>query len=85
MRNEAITHEYCYTVLFHRAAEGAYLVTCPTLPGLMAQGNSLAEARLRAADAIRCYLECLRKHGVDFPVEHYWPRALQIEVALDLV
>ena len=52
-----------YTVLFEPAEEGGYIVTCPALPRLVTEGDTLAEARVMAADAIRAYLDSLRKDG----------------------
>ena len=52
-----------YTVLFEPAEEGGYVVTCPALPGLVTEGDTLAEARVMAADAIRAYLDGLRSDG----------------------
>ena len=52
-----------YTVLFEPVEEGGYVVTCPALPGLVTEGDTLAEARLMAADAIRGYLDSLRRDG----------------------
>lgn len=54
-------HEYRYTVLFEPAEEGGYVVTCPALPGLVTEGDTLAEAREMAADAIRGYLDVNRR------------------------
>lgn len=59
--------EYNYTVLFEPAEEGGYVVTCPALPGLVTEGNTLDEARAMAADAIHEYLESLRKDGQPIP------------------
>jgi antitoxin HicB len=59
--------EYSFTVFFEPAAEGGYVVTCPALPGLVTEGDSLAEARRMARDAIRAYLESLRKDGEAIP------------------
>ena len=59
--------EYCYTVLFEPAEEGGYVVTCPALPGLVTEGETLEEARTMAKDAIRAYLESLRKDGLPLP------------------
>jgi antitoxin HicB len=56
-----------YTVLFEPAEEGGYVVTCPALPGLVTEGDTLEEARAMAADAIRTYLESLRKDGEQIP------------------
>ena len=61
--------EYSYTVLFEPAAEGGYVVTCPALPGLVTEGDSLDEAREMARDAIRAYLESLRKDGEPIPAD----------------
>jgi antitoxin HicB len=68
-RKESITtDEYTYTVLLERDEEaGGFVVTCPALPGLVTEGNTLAEARAMAADAIKGYLESLRKHGHPIP------------------
>jgi antitoxin HicB len=62
------TQEYTYTVLLERDEEaGGFVATCPALPGLVTEGDTLAEARAMAADAIRGYLESLRKHGDPIP------------------
>jgi len=59
--------EYNFTVLFQPAVEGGYVVTCPALPGLVTEGDTLPEARRMAQDAIRAYLESLRKDGEPIP------------------
>ncbi|MGD0966275.1 MAG: type II toxin-antitoxin system HicB family antitoxin [Candidatus Acidiferrales bacterium] len=59
--------EYNFTVFFEPAVEGGYVVTCPALPGLVTEGDTLAEARRMAQDAIRAYLESLRKDGEPIP------------------
>jgi antitoxin HicB len=57
-----------YTVVFEPDEEGhGYTVTCPALPGLVTEGDTLEEARRMAADAILCYLESLRKDGLPIP------------------
>ncbi len=58
---------YRFTVLFEPAEEGGYVVTCPALPGLVTEGNSLRDARAMARDAIAAYLESLRKDGLTVP------------------
>ena len=37
--------EYRYTVVYEPAEEGGYVVTVPTLPGLVTEGDTLEEAR----------------------------------------
>ena len=69
--------EFRYTVLFEPAEEGGYVVTCPALPGLVREGDTLEEARQMAEDAIRGYLESLSKEGKPLPSD--------IELSLDPV
>lgn len=61
------TREYRLTVFFEPAEEGGYVVTCPALPGLVTQGETMDEARAMAQDAIRAYLESLQKDGLPIP------------------
>jgi antitoxin HicB len=71
-------HKYLYKVLFEPAEEGGYIVTCPSLPGLVTEGDTLDEAREMAADAIRGYLESLAKAGLPIPPEDPEPRGALI-------
>jgi predicted RNase H-like HicB family nuclease len=66
--------EYRYAVLFEPAEEGGYVVTCPSLPGLVTEGDTIEEARAMAAEAIRGYLEALAKDGLPIPPEDPQPR-----------
>ena len=78
--------QYNFTVLFEPAEEGGYVVTCPALPGLVTEGDTLEEARTMASDAIRGYLESLRKDGQPIPTDKAVPaepRKEHISVALD--
>lgn len=59
--------EYNYTVLFEPAEEGGFVVTCPALPGLVTEGDTLEEAREMAQDAIKGYLESLRRDHLPIP------------------
>ena len=59
--------EIRYTALFERAEEGGYVVTCPALPGLVTEGDTLGEAREMARDAIQGYLESSQKDGLPIP------------------
>ena len=49
------------------AEEGGYVVKSPALPGLVTEGDTLEEAPAMAEDAIRAYLESLRKDGAPIP------------------
>jgi predicted RNase H-like HicB family nuclease len=78
--------EYQFTVLFEPAEEGGYVVTCPALPGLVTEGDTLAEARTMAEDAIRAYLASLRKDGLPIPHDKKLvldPVKEQVRVALE--
>ena len=59
--------EYRYTVLFEPAEEGGFVVTCPALPGLVTEGDTIEEARAMGEDAIRGYIESLRKDHLPIP------------------
>jgi antitoxin HicB len=58
---------YTFTMLFEPAEEGGYVVTCPALPGLVTEGDTLEEARQMAEDSLRGYLESLREDGRSIP------------------
>ena len=67
------TQEFSFTVLFEPAEEGGYVATCPSLPGLVTEGDTLEEARANARDAIRGYLESLAKDGMQPPSDKEIP------------
>lgn len=81
-RNTLADIEHRYTAVYEPAEEGGYVVTVPALPGLVTEGDTLEEARAMAEDAIRGYLESLRKHGEAIPVEQGEPITEQILVNL---
>lgn len=60
---------YEYTAVFERNEAGRYTIIVPALPGLVTEGRNLEDARRTAADAIRCYIEGLRKARVEVPEE----------------
>ena len=49
-----------HRIIIEPAEEGGYVVTCPSLRGVVTEGETLEEARAMAADAIAGYLELLR-------------------------
>ncbi|HXW84737.1 MAG TPA: type II toxin-antitoxin system HicB family antitoxin [Candidatus Binataceae bacterium] len=59
--------DFYFTVLFEPAEEGGYVVTCPALPGLVTEGDTLKEARAMARDAIAGYVASLRAEGLPVP------------------
>jgi predicted RNase H-like HicB family nuclease len=72
---------YTFTMLFEPAEEGGFVVTCPALPGLVTEGDTMEEARRMAEDALRLYLETLVEDGVPIPSDKL-PIAEPIEIAL---
>lgn len=58
-----------YSILYTPAEEGGYVVTCPALPGVVTEGDSLEEAREMAREAVRAYLESLQKDGLPLPAD----------------
>lgn len=86
-RAKAVKSEsFTYTVVFEPDEEaGGYTVTCPALPGLVTEGDTLEEARAMAADAIRAYLESLRQHGDPIPLsEEYETEPIRETVTVRL-
>jgi len=72
---------YKFTMLFEPAEEGGYVVTCPALPGLVTEGDTLEEASRMAADALRLYLETLIEDRMPIPSDKV-PIARPIEIAV---
>ncbi|MCR4322732.1 MAG: type II toxin-antitoxin system HicB family antitoxin [Candidatus Azambacteria bacterium] len=60
---------YQYTSIFELNEDKSYTVTVPALPGLTTEGKDLKEARTMAEDAIRCYIEGLKKAREAIPFE----------------
>ena len=61
------TQSHEFTVLFEPAEEGGYTVTCPALPGLVTEGDTMEEARANAIEAMEGYLESLIADGLPIP------------------
>jgi predicted RNase H-like HicB family nuclease len=58
-----------YTAFLEANEHSGYTVTIPSLPGLVTEGEDLDHARSMAQDAIRCYIEGLKKAKEPIPVE----------------
>lgn len=59
--------KYVFTVLIEPAEEGGFTVTCPVLPGLIAEGDTLKEAREQVKDAISIWVDSLNTDGLPIP------------------
>jgi predicted RNase H-like HicB family nuclease len=69
-----------YTVIMTPDETGGYVVTCPALPGLVTEGDTLQEARDMAADAIRGYLEVLIEDGEPIPADNLIAEEIAVEI-----
>jgi predicted RNase H-like HicB family nuclease len=72
--------DYSFTVLIEPNDPDGYLVTCPALPGLVTEGDTLDEAVAMAKDAVEGYLLSLMKRGEKIPVDKMaFPVRVRIE------
>ncbi len=74
-----MTH-HRYTVIFEHQVDGGYHAFCPALPGCRTEGDTMDEALVNIREAIELYLESLRDHGEDFPVEDLFIKPLDVAV-----
>jgi len=58
-----MSSQLSYRVILRPEPEGGYTVLVPSLPGCITYGESIDEAMKMAEDAIRAYLESMKKHG----------------------
>ena len=58
---------YNFTIVITPDETSGYFVTCPALPGLVTQGETLEEAQAMAADAIQCHVESMIEDGLPIP------------------
>jgi len=50
------------SILIEQDEDGMFIVECPSLPGCISQGETRKEALENIKDAIKGYIESLRKH-----------------------
>ena len=56
-----------YRIIIQQDEEGRYVVQCPSLPGCISQGKTRKEALNNIEDAMKGYLESLKKHKEPIP------------------
>ena len=56
-----------YRILIEQDEDEIFVAECPSLPGCISQGNSRKEVLENIQDAIKGYLESLRKHDEPIP------------------
>ncbi|HEY9582745.1 MAG TPA: type II toxin-antitoxin system HicB family antitoxin [Candidatus Paceibacterota bacterium] len=69
MKKKLIRKLHEYTVFFDPDIEDVYTVTVPSLPGLVTEGKGIEEAIKMAKEAIKCYIEGLKKMHKSIPEE----------------
>ena len=76
-----------YRVLIEQDEDGIYVAECPSLPGCISQGKTRGEALLNIQDAIKGYLESLKKHNepIPPPLTGYFSYLSGYEVILGLI
>ncbi len=55
-----------FRIILRTEPEGGYTVIVPSLPGCITYGADIQEAKEMAQDAIKAYLESMKKHGEVF-------------------
>lgn len=65
-----MSQTYTYTIVLDRDPDaGGYVATCPALPGVVTEGETVEETLAMARDAVQGYLESLQKDGLPVPIE----------------
>ena len=60
-----------FRIIINQDEDGVFVAECPTLPGCISQGNTRKEALENINDAIKGYLESLKKHNEPIPPSIY--------------
>ena len=66
-----------FRILIEQDEDGIFIAECPSLPGCISQGKSRKEVLENIQDAVRGYLESLKKH--DEPVPYVIPMKMGIQ------
>jgi len=56
-----------YRILIEQDEDGIFVAKCPSLPGCISQGKTREEVLENIQDAIKGYLESLKKHNKPIP------------------
>jgi len=56
-----------YRILIEQDEDGVFFAECPSLPGCVSQGRTRKEVLGNIKDAIKGYLESLKKHNEPIP------------------
>ena len=56
-----------FRISIEKDEDGIFAAECPTLPGCVSQGNTRMEAINNIKDAVKGYIESLKKHNEPIP------------------
>ena len=56
-----------FRVIVEQDEDGIFVAECPTLPGCISQGKTRTEALDNIKDAMKGYIESLKKHNEPIP------------------
>ena len=51
-----------WRILIEQDEDGMFITECPSLPGCISQGKTRKDALENIQDAIKCYIESMKKH-----------------------
>jgi predicted RNase H-like HicB family nuclease len=60
-----------FKIIIEQDEDGFFIAECPNLPGCISQGKTLQEAKANIKEAIKGYLESLKKHNEPIPPSIY--------------
>ena len=60
-----------YRILIEQDEDGIFVAECPALPGCISQGKTRSEAITNIKDAIKGYIESLKKENEPIPPSIY--------------
>lgn len=72
--------ELTYTVILEKEEDGGYHAFCPILKGCHSQGDTYEEALANIQDAIKLYLESLKAHNEEIPVEDITIKPVKVAI-----
>ena len=56
-----------FRIIIEEDEDGVFVAECPSLPGCVSQGKTRAEAVRNIKDAMKGYIESLKKHNEPIP------------------
>jgi antitoxin HicB len=56
-----------FRIIIEKDENGMYVAECPSLPGCISEGKTKDEALVNIQDAIKGYMQSLKKHNEPIP------------------